>query len=628
MGSKQAIEQGALAILAAAGLTAAFVIISVAHHAADARLPGTTIVTASGANTAAEAPLPYGSAASAESTLSSVTCPAALACIATGWYLDGSGNAQALIVTTEGELWDSQTAPLPRDASPEPNAQFGSVTCPNPAACVAVGSYDTPGSPDPHAMLVTGSGYSWTATATPLPRGADASGGSELGSITCPQASHCVAVGSYTDSTTTRHGLIVIRTASSWTAIKAPLPAGVPPGRDADITSVTCISDNECAGAGTYSNEPGDDQGFLLWGSGRSWTAVEAPLPGDAAAEGTSGRTVSLSAIDCPTTHTCVAIGSYTDKVGYLRGVLLTGAGTTWTARSVPIPPGAFAPYGTAATAIACPSPDRCVVTGSYTDAYKYPHATLITGSRAAWHAADAPLPAGAIAGNPSNLGAVTCPSASTCVATGGYTDQRGYAQSMLLTSSPSSWSATEVLMPAGAQKVKLAEVPGGLIGSGLNAVACFSVGECLAAGSYGTSSGNSRALLATSLPGPHPWPDLYIGSAFTIGLYTYPGFPVYIGLDNHSFISGIHWKSVSGDAASATGTLTTDSCTPDCASGKSINYPIKIIAGSPRQCIVQQTFPSRISREYIFSKITIVAEAPNVPAYLTGTTPLSPVCQ
>ena len=627
MGSKQAIEHCALAIVTAVGLTAALIIMSVAHRETNARLPGNTIVIADGADRAAAAPLPYGAAASAESTLGSITCPAPLSCIATGWYLDGYGNAQALIVTTEGELWDSQTAPVPRDASPEPNAQFGSITCVKLTYCVAVGSYDTPNSPDPHAMLVTGSGYSWAVTATPLPRNADASGGSQLGSITCPEPSQCVAVGSYSNSAATRHGLIVIRTASSWMAVRAPLPVGVPSDRDSDLTYVTCTSDNTCAGAGTYSDTPGDDQGFLLWGSGRSWTAVRAPLPSDAAAVGTSGRTVSISAIDCPSAHRCVALGSYTDKAGYPRGMLLTGAGTRWAAHSVPIPAGVFAPYDTAVNAIVCPSPVRCVITGSYTDVYKYPHATLITGAGAAWHATEAPLPTGAIAADPSDIGAIACPSASTCVASGGYVDRHGYIQSMLVSSSPSSSSATEVVMPAGTQTAKLADVASGFIGSDLSTVACSSIGECLAAGSYGTASGHDRALLATPLSGPHTWPDLYIQTAFTIGLYTYPGFPVSIGLDNHSFISGIHWRTVSSDAATATGTLTTDDCTPDCAAGRSINYPVKLIAGSPRKCLVHQTFPPRLSHEYIFSKIAIVAVAARASRYLTGLMPLAPAC-
>ena len=51
-----------------------------------------------------------------------------------------------------------------------------------------------------HALLVTGSGTSWTAAEAPLPANAAADPGAGLGSVACPSASSCVAAGVYTDS--------------------------------------------------------------------------------------------------------------------------------------------------------------------------------------------------------------------------------------------------------------------------------------------------------------------------------------------------------------------------------------------------------------------------------------------
>ena len=176
--------------------------------------------------------------------------------------------------------------------------------------------------------------------------------------------------------------------------------------------------------------------------------------------------------------------------------------------------------------------------------------------------------------------------------------------------------------MPVGTPEEKSAQVPDGVIAGGLQAAACFNAGECLAVGSYG------QALLVEPPPGPHHWPDIYIATAFTVGLYTYPGFPATIGIDNHDYISGISWKSVSADTAEATGTLTADNCTPDCASGKYVSYPVKLIASTPRQCLVgTQLAPPAAVHEYIFSEIDIAGQAPAIPASLAGPKPLSPNC-
>jgi hypothetical protein len=627
---KRPVGLSALAVMIAAGATITVISLTGqgAHHAGTASGAGAVTAAGRAVDRGAAAPLPYGADPSAESTLGSVACPAALTCVAAGWYLDTSGNAQGLLVTTDGALWDAQTAPLPPDAGPAPNAQFnyaGQLTCPSVSECVAVGSYETAASHNPHSMLVTGSASKWTVTATPLPGDADPAQGSSLSAVTCPAPSRCVAVGSYAD-VSTGHGLLVTGSGSSWTATRAPLPAGVAARREALVSSVACSSASSCVAVGIYIDKSGTDHGLLLTGSGTSWTAATLPLPRDAApGEVPGAANISLGPVACPAPSSCIVLGSYTVHAGYLRGMLLTGTGARWAASSVPVPAGADASYGTSAGSLACPSVASCIITGSYTDAYQYSHAMIITGSAAGWRAATAPLPAGAGPAGPSDIGSLTCPSPAACVAAGTYTDQHGYEQPMLITGSAAAWTSTEVRTPAASAEVK--KVNGDFTPT-LQAAACFTAGECMAAGSYPSSSGHDHALLIEPPPGPHPWPDIYLTTAFTIGLYTYPGFPAFIGLDNHSSISGISWKSVSAGSAEATGVLTTDNCTPDCASGKSISYPIRLIASSPRQCVVgTQLTPPLAVREDVFTRIDIVGQVPGVPAYLAGPKPLSLNC-
>jgi hypothetical protein len=83
----------------------------------------------------------------------------------------------------------------------------------------------------------------WTAAEVPLPAGGAAANPElSLRSVACPSASACVAVGQYDDTSDNQQGLIVT-SGAPWTAIEAPLPANAAsaaPG--ATLESVTCSS--------------------------------------------------------------------------------------------------------------------------------------------------------------------------------------------------------------------------------------------------------------------------------------------------------------------------------------------------------------------------------------------------
>ena len=49
--------------------------------------------------------------------------------------------------------------------------------------------------------------------------------------------------------------------------------------------------------------------------------------------------------------------------------------------------------------------------------------------------------------------------------------------------------------------------------------------------------------------------------------------------------LTGLRWSSFGGASALATGTLQTNTCTPNCASGKFVRYPVAVRANSPRTC-------------------------------------------
>lgn len=85
-----------------------------------------------------------------------------------------------------------------------------SAACPSASSCDAVGFYEDPAYAD-HPMLLSGSGACWTVTQLPLPANAQElyirQGTGPF--LTCLSASQCLAVGTYTDSSGTGHGLLL-----------------------------------------------------------------------------------------------------------------------------------------------------------------------------------------------------------------------------------------------------------------------------------------------------------------------------------------------------------------------------------------------------------------------------------
>jgi hypothetical protein len=54
---------------------------------------------------------------------------------------------------------------------------------------------------------------------------------------------------------------------------------------------------------------------------------------------------------------------------------------------------------------------------------------------------------------------------------------------------------------------------------------------------------------------------------------------------DANTVLSGLRWSSFGSASALATGTLQTNTCTPDCARGKFVRYPVAVKASDPRTC-------------------------------------------
>jgi hypothetical protein len=302
-------------------------------------------------------------------------------------------------------------------------------------------------------------------------------------------------------------------TTHGWRTAAAPLPAGAAAQPYTDLVASACASARACAVAGHYTDVSNSVQGLLLTGAGTSWTAEEAPLPAGAGAN----PSVDLTSIACPSATTCVAAGYYTDASGGQQGILLTGTGTSWTAEEAPLPAGAGANPSVDLTSIACPSATTCVAAGYYTNSADGQDGILVSGLGNSWSVSRAPLPAHASINPGVFLNAIACPALGPCTVAGYYFDAANRSHPLLLTGSGTTWTAVKGPLPRGAASFSFLEV---------TAVACSTSSACAVLGYYEVGDGTEQGLLLTGsgdswtatrapLPqGASSDPGVYLGSA------------------------------------------------------------------------------------------------------------------
>ena len=201
-----------------------------------------------------------------------LSCPSAGNCTAVGGYWGKGDVEQGLILTERNGTWSRGVrAPLPPRAVPnsEPNefnSPIASVSCAAPGDCAAVGSYVLRPGGTPHGLLLSERGGAWKASALVLPARAKAPGGVFLGSVTCPSPGDCVAIGYYGSHGKT-HGLIVREHAGVWgRGVNAALPSGAASASNQHtfLNSVSCASASRCAVVGSYTNRGGVGQALTV----------------------------------------------------------------------------------------------------------------------------------------------------------------------------------------------------------------------------------------------------------------------------------------------------------------------------------------------------------------------------
>ena len=430
--------------------------------------------TSTGTWTAVEAALPSGAEGLTLNGMDHVACVSASFCVAVGDYKVSELQYEGVIDTFNGSSWSTMTAPLPPQVTDTAAADstLGSVACTSATSCIAVGSYSVLNQNDAGALIETLDNGTWTATTAPAP--ADDYGNEGLSSISCASASFCVAVGSYSDSSTEIVGLIETLDNGTWTESEAPAPAG---GSSASLDSVSCGAVGFCA-AVNDSNAAIDtlDNG--------TWTATNAPLPANANNTPPPGQGVNINSVACASAGSCVAVGIYSSDQDSEQGVFEDLSNGTWTATEAPLPADADSSENARFDTVTCISAQSCLALGGYNDTTNYYDGVIDTLSDGTWTAMAAPTPINDNAA--MDLSSAAC-AAGTCVFVGYY---GGGAGGLIDTNSAGTWTTAEAPLPKNAGSQNLGE---------LTSVSCATAGFCVAIGDYQDSTGTSEGLIETN---------------------------------------------------------------------------------------------------------------------------------
>lgn len=250
--------------------------------------------------------------------VTSIACPAAGDCVATGTYDDA---ADLFVANEKNGTWQNARHLTGTDLT----AYSGSPR----VACVSSGNcFVTVG-----GDVVAEKGGTWGAVQ-------DLPGGLTALALSCVRGGPCTAGG--TDGTDAE---VDTEAGGTWKTPVA-LAVSINAGGYAAVTALSCASNGNCGAAGSYSNGNHLAEPFVVGEESGTWqTATEV--------QQSLASVGAMTGISCPAAGTCAAISDDGYVVSEVGGIWGTGQAV----------PGTTA-FGTDPKAISCPTADFCAVGG------------------------------------------------------------------------------------------------------------------------------------------------------------------------------------------------------------------------------------------------------------------------
>ncbi|HEX6489408.1 MAG TPA: fibronectin type III domain-containing protein [Candidatus Dormibacteraeota bacterium] len=322
--------------------------------------------------------------------------------------------------------------------------------------------------------LAVGAGATWATQATVNPAG---SAVATLNGVACLSPSWCMADGSSRVSGGGDVPLTELWT-TSWTTEAIANPSGA---INTELTGISCPTSTMCVAVGDYSTPSGWVDLAEQW-NGSSWAMQSIPAPAPDA---------YLTGVNCPDSSFCMAAGYYDFPSGRTVGAPIAGAaawnGSTWSWLPVPLPAGTG---GSFLDGVSCTTPAACTAVGWDNGNPAAALAERWDGS--AWSVQTTPNVAST--DNGAALRAVSCPTASSCLAVG-YGPGMNFAGVLAEKWDGTTWTSMAAPNPSGTTSAQLA------------GVSCLGPNDCTAVG-YFNSAGS---------PSPASVIERWNGSAWTL---------------------------------------------------------------------------------------------------------------
>jgi hypothetical protein len=188
--------------------------------------------------------------------------------------------------------------------------------------------------------------------------------------------------------------------------------------------------------------------------------------------------------------NVCTAVGKYMSyRHGYPLALVEHFDGASWSLQSLPNPRGH---NSDALNAVSCPSASYCIAVGYSFDSVGLgsPQTLAERWNGTSWRVLSTPNPAGRRKEN--YLYGVSCTSSRACTAVGSYVNKHGADAPLAERWNGHSW------------KVQLTPDPASHLGSGLTAVSCASATSCTAVGTYYTNNQGGDLALVEHWGGHH----------------------------------------------------------------------------------------------------------------------------
>jgi hypothetical protein len=368
-----------------------------------------------------------------DASLGSVSCAAAGDCSAGGFYTDSSSNLQAFVVNETSGTWaKAKEVPGTAALNVGGDAEVRSVSCAAAGACSAGGFY-VGSSHSSEPFVANETNGTWAkAKEVPGIAALDAGRSAEVNSVSCASAGDCSAGGFYADSSGHSQAFVVNETNGTWAKAKeVPGTAALNAGGDASLGSVSCAAAGDCSAGGFYLDGSRNAQVFVVNETNGTWgTAKE--VPGTAALN--TGN-ADLGSVSCAAAGNCSAGGFYTDGSRNAQVFVVNETNGTWgTAKEVPgtaaLNTGGNANLGT----VSCAAAGNCGTGGRYKDGSGHFQAFVVNETNGTWaKAEEVPGTAALNTGGRASVGSVSCAPTSNCSAGGNYTDSSGRLQAFVV---------------------------------------------------------------------------------------------------------------------------------------------------------------------------------------------------